>query len=138
MSGSSPYSAPAPLSASDERLWASLAHFGNILGFLPSLLIFLILGPRSTLVKEQSREALNFVITAAIAFAVVYVVGLVVGGIAGAAPNAVAVLFALISLLIGLVGFAVWVTYVVFSIIAGVRVNGGGVFRYPFSLRLVR
>lgn len=138
MSGSSPYSAPTPLSSSDERLWASLAHFGNVLGFLPSLLIFLILGPRSAVVKDQAREALNFAITAAIVFAALYIVGAVIGAIGGSAPSGVALIFALLGLLVGLASFAVWVAYIVFSIIAGVRVNGGGTYRYPFALRLVK
>jgi uncharacterized Tic20 family protein len=131
--------APAqPLSPADETLWSTLAHVGNVLGFLPSLLILLILGPRSARVKRESTEALNFVLTALIALIALWVLGAVVGVFAGALPSGAAVLFVLLSLLIGLVQFSIWVVVIVFSIVAAVRVNGGESFRYPFALRLVK
>jgi uncharacterized Tic20 family protein len=138
MSESQPtYSAP-PLSPADENLWSTLAHIGNVIGFLPSLLIFLILGPRSPRVRQESREALNFVITGLIAWVALWIAGAVVGGIANALPSGIGLLFGLIGLLIGLAAFAVWVVVVVLSIVAAVRVNSGGSYRYPFSLRLIK
>lgn len=130
--------AAQPLSPADEKLWSTLAHVGNVLGFLPSLLIFLILGPRGATVKQESREALNFVITATIAVIALTIVNAVVTGIASAAPSGIGLLFGLIALLIGLVQFAVYVLVIVFSIVAAVRVNNGGSYRYPISLRLVK
>ena len=50
------YSAP-PLSPADETLWSTLAHIGNVIGCLPSLLILLILGPRSPRVRQESPVA---------------------------------------------------------------------------------
>lgn len=139
MSGSSPQYAPAPLSASDERLWASLAHFGNILGFLPSLLIFLILGPRSAVVKSEAKEALNFVITAAIAFVALAIVSGILNAIYLSTPTSgLDVVLGLLLALVGFLQFAVWVVVVIFSIIAGLRVNRGGTYRYPFALRLIK
>ena len=38
----------------------------------------------------------------------------------------------------GLVQFAVYVLVIVFSIVAAVRVNNGGSYRYPISLRLIK
>lgn len=133
----STYSAP-PLSPADENLWSTLAHVGNVVGFLPSLLIHLILGPRSARVREESREALNFVLTALIAWVALWVVGIVIGTIGGALPRVVGLPFVLLGLLVGLAEFAVWVLLVVFSIVAAVRVNSGGTYRYPFSLRLIK
>lgn len=130
--------AAQPLSPADEKLWSTLAHVGNVLGFLPSLLIFLILGPRGAKVKQESREALNFVITATIAVIALTIVTAVVTGIASAAPSGIGLLLGLIALLIGLVQFAVYVLVIVFSIVAAVRVNNGGSYRYPISLRLVK
>ena len=130
--------AAQPLSPADEKLWSTLAHVGNVLGFLPSLLIFLILGPRGAKVKQESREALNFVITATIAVIALTIVTAVVTGIASAAPSGIGLLFGLIALLTGLVQFAVYVLVIVFSIVAAVRVNNGGSYRYPISLRLVK
>jgi uncharacterized Tic20 family protein len=130
--------AAQPLAPADENLWSTLAHVGNVLGFLPSLLIFLILGPRSARVKQESREALNFVITAIIAFVALAIVSAILSGIASASPSGIAVLFGLLILLVGLVQFAVYVLVIVFSIVAAVRVNNGGSYRYPFSLRLIK
>lgn len=130
--------AAQPLSPADEKLWSTLAHVGNVLGFLPSLLIFLILGPRGATVKQESREALNFVITATIAVIALTIVSAIVTGIASAAPSGIGLLFGLIALLIGLVQFAVYVLVIVFSIVAAVRVNNGGSYRYPISLRLIK
>jgi uncharacterized Tic20 family protein len=138
MTESQPGADVQPLSPADAKLWSTLAHVGNVVGFLPSLLILLILGPRSARVREESREALNFVITAIIAEVVLVVVSVVLGAIVSNAPPAIVLLFALIALLIGLVEFAVYVALIAFSIVAAVRVNNGGSFRYPFSLRLVK
>jgi len=133
----STYSAP-PLSPADENLWSTLAHVGNVIGFLPSLLILLILGPRSARVRQESREALNFVLTGLIAWVALWIVGIVVGTIGNALPSAIGLPFVLLGLLVGLAEFAVWVLVVVFSIVAAVRVNTGGSYRYPFSLRLIK
>jgi uncharacterized Tic20 family protein len=133
-----PAASVQPLSPADEKLWSTLAHVGNVLGFLPSLLIFLILGPRSGHVKQESREALNFVITIAIAEIALGIVSFVLGAIATAAPNAIAVLFLLLGLLVGLLQFAGYILLIVLSIVAAVRVNNGGTYRYPLSLRLIK
>ena len=115
-----------------------VAHIGNIVGFLPSLLIFLILGPRSARVREESKEALHFVITAAIAWIALYIVGIVLGVLIRATPSGIDLVFGLLGFLVGVAYFAVWVVLVVFSIIAATRVNAGGSYRYPFSLRLIK
>jgi uncharacterized Tic20 family protein len=138
MTQSQPAYSTQPLSPADENLWSTLAHLGNVLGFLPSLLILLILGPRSARVRQESREALNFVLTALIVWIALWVVGIVVGTIANAAPSGIGLLFVLLGLLVGLAEFAVWVLLVVFSIVAAVRVNSGASYRYPFSLRLIK
>lgn len=132
------YTPAAPLSESDERLWASLAHFGNILGFLPSLLILLILGPRSARVRTEAKEALNFVITVAIAFVALFILGAIFTALYIVTPSGVDVVFGLLGTLLNLAELAVYVLLIVLSIIAGVRVNQGGSYRYPFALRLVR
>jgi uncharacterized Tic20 family protein len=89
-------------------------------------------------VRQESREALNFVLTALILWVALWVAGTVAGSIANAAPSAVGLIFVLLGLLIGLAAFAVWVLLVVFSIVAAVRVNSGASYRYPFSLRLIK
>ena len=123
--------APAPLNPSDEKLWASLAHFGNILGVLPSLLIFLILKDRSAKVAVEAKEALNWIITVAIAVVVLEIISAVVTATGGVGSL-------VLGGLIGFVVFAVVVVNIVFSIIGGIRVNQGGSYRYPFGLRLIK
>jgi uncharacterized protein len=131
--------APAqPLSPADEKLWSTLAHIGNIIGFLPSLLIFLILGPRSPRVRTESREALNFVITVAIAEVALWIVGAIFNALYTVTPSGIDLVFVLLGFIVGLAQFALWVLLVVLSIVAAVRVNAGGSYRYPFALRLVR
>ena len=49
-----------PLTASEDRQWATLAHFGGILGCVPSLLIYLIFKDRGPFTAQESKEALNF------------------------------------------------------------------------------
>ena len=132
-----PYAA-APLSPSDEKLWASLAHFGNILGLLPSLLIFLILKDRSVKVRQESKEALNFIGTAIIGYVVLFILSIIVGAIASALPSGIDLIFLGIGFLIGLAELLLYIGVIVFSIIGGVRVNGGGSYRYPFNLRLIK
>ena len=46
--------------ASQDRQFATLAHFGGILGFVPSLVIYLIFKDRGPFTAQESKEALNF------------------------------------------------------------------------------
>jgi uncharacterized protein len=133
-----PTSSARPLSPSDERLWSTLAHLGNIVGFLPSLLILLLLGPRSARVTVEAREALNFGLTAFIGWVALWVLGQVLNTLYQVVPTAFDLVFGLLAFLVGLVAFALWVLVVVMAVVAAVRTNALGTFRYPFALRLVR
>jgi len=122
MTATPPPAAPAaPLSDSDARLWASLAHFGGIIfGFLAPLIIWLVYRERSTFVEGEAKEALNFQITALIGYV------------------ASAILTAITFGLLSPIGFLVWVAATIFSIIGGIAANKGTAYRYPFALRLVK
>lgn len=120
--------AAAPLSESDDKLWASLAHFGGVLGFLPSLLIWLILKDRGARVNVEAKEALNFQITIAIAHVANFILGLIL----------TVVTFGLWSIVQSLIAFALWVVAVIFSILGGVKVNSGDSYRYPVSIRFIK
>ncbi len=91
---------------------------GIVVGFLGSLIIMLVLGPRSAFVKSQSTEALNFQITVAIGYVIGIVLSLVLIGV--------------------FVMLAVWILNIIFCIIAGLKNNSGEEYRYPFTLRLVK
>ncbi|GAA4744738.1 hypothetical protein GCM10025783_15620 [Amnibacterium soli] len=137
MRESRPTVAAAPLPPADETLWSTLAHFGTVVGFLPSLLILLLVGPRSARVQEEAGRALDFALTACIALVALWVLGAAAGGVASIVPRGADLPFLLLGFLIGLVAFGGWVLVVALSIAAAVRVHHGASFRYPFSLRLV-
>ncbi|GAA2459480.1 MULTISPECIES: DUF4870 domain-containing protein [Agromyces] len=113
-----PAAAAGPLPQDQDIQWASFAHLGGILGFLPSLIIWLVFKDRGQFTNVEAKEALNFQITMLIG----YVIGAVLS----------------IILIGGLISLAVWVISIVFSIIAFLRVKDGQHYRYPFALRLIK
>jgi len=122
----------APLTPAEDKQWASFAHFGGVLGILPALIIFLIFKDRGTLTKQESKEALNWQITFTIGIIalniLVGILGLVLSGLGA---------FAVVGLL-GFLPFLLWALNIVLSIIGGIKVNGGGAYRYPFAIRLIK
>ncbi|WP_104130684.1 DUF4870 domain-containing protein [Cryobacterium sp. N21] len=128
--GASPYSTPvvaAPLSEADDRQWASLAHLGGILSFLPSLIIWLVFKDRGRFTNTEAKEALNFQITLLIAYVAITVVSTLLA----------LVTFGIGGLLAGL-GWIVWLAGVIFSIMGFVQAKDGKNYRYPFALRLIK
>jgi hypothetical protein len=117
-----------PLSEHEAQQWAAFAHLGGILGFLPSLFIYLVFRERSARVATESGEALSWQLT----WLPVYL--------------AVAVIGVFASMFFDVVGFAVvssilWLIYllnVAFSIVAFVKTNAGGSYRYPINFRWVK
>lgn len=107
------------LSDTDQRMWATLAHVGGILfSFIGPLVIWLIFRERGRFVEEQSKEALNFQITIAIAYVVSGILTIVVIG-------------AFLLPVIGLLSL-------IFGIIAAIAANKGEAYSYPMTLRLVK
>ena len=111
--------AGAPLSDDETRQWASFAHLGGILGFLPSLIIWLIYKDRSAFVAQESKTALNFQITIAIGYVAFNILGFIIPGL-------------------GFIGAVVWVISLVFSILGYQAVQRGQAYKYPFSLELIK
>ncbi len=120
-------SAAAPLSEAEDKQWASFAHLGGILGFLPSLIIWLVFKDRGRFTAVEAKEALNFQITIAIAWIAVWIIG---------------TFLAIVTFGIGFVftflGFLVWVAAIIFSILGFVKAKDGQSYRYPFALRLIK
>jgi uncharacterized Tic20 family protein len=113
------YQPPAPLSPSDQRLWATLIHLGGIFfGILPSLIGYLVLRDRGDFVREHTRVALNFHINVLIA----------------------AIIFTFLTLI--LIGafllLALAILIIVFSILAAVAANGGRYYQYPLSYQFIK
>ena len=115
-----PPAAPqAPLSESDERLYASLSSAGNIIfPLIAPLIVWLIFRERSAFVDAEGKKALNFGILAVI----VYIVGAVL---------AIIIIGVFISL-------AMFIVAVIFGIQAAIKNNKGESYKYPFTLNLVK
>jgi uncharacterized protein len=108
----------APLTTAEDNQWASFAHLGGIIGFVPSLVIWLIFKDRGTFTNQEGKEALNFQITLVIAEIIGYILTVILIG--------------------GLVVLAVYVVRLIFSILAFVKAKDGIAYRYPFALRLIK
>lgn len=128
------------LTKSDANMWAMLSNLlGGLaavivspLGFLPPLLVFLLLRDRSRFVRRQSAEALNFQLTNLIIIAGAVAV-IVIGGIFTLGIGFVVLVpLALVAGLIWVVLLIVWV------ILASVRTSKGVEYRYPINIRMVK
>jgi uncharacterized Tic20 family protein len=111
-----------PLTAGEDRQWATLAHFGGILGCVPALLIYLIFRDRGPFTAQESKEALNFTLPPTIAAVIANILVIL---------PAVGNLFAVLAT-------AIWVGLTCFAVSAGIRVNHGQPHRYRFNLRWIK
>lgn len=122
-----PAASAAPLTEAEDRQWASFAHLGGVLGFLPSLIIWLVFKDRGSFTNQEAKEALNFQIAVTIAYVALNLLSLILG----------AVTFGIGSI-IGLLVPLVWVAAVIFSILGFVKSKDGNGYRYPVSIRLIK
>ena len=117
----------APLTEAEDRQWASLAHLGGILMFVPSLVLWLLFKDRGPLTGVEAKEALNFQITLLIGYFAINFVSTVIGfltfGIGG---------------VIGALAWVLYVVGVVLSLLGYLQARDGNHYRYPFALRLIK
>jgi len=115
-----------PLSTEQDRQWASLAHLGGILSFVPSLIIWLVFRERGPFTNEQAKEALNFQITLLIGYVAINILSTVLAVIT-------------LGLLSGLfsLGWVLWLVGSIFSVLGFLSAREGRPYRYPFALRLI-
>lgn len=109
----------------DESNWGMFAHLSALIGFLipfgsiiAPLIIWLTKGKESAYVGEQAREALNFQLSMAIVFVVCFLLSFIVIGL----------------FLMGIAAIA----DLVFVILATVTASKGQLYRYPYTMRLVK
>jgi uncharacterized Tic20 family protein len=120
----------APLTEAEDKQWASFAHFGNIILLIPALIIYLVFKDRGPKVAVEGKEALNWTIN---------VTGIVIAGnIVNLILGFIPVVGWILALLIGLIIWAVIIVNIIFAILGGVKVNGGGSYRYPFNIRWIK
>ena len=107
---------PAIMPTSDEKTMAILSHVLTlVVGFLAPLIIYLMKKDESTFVAYHAKESLNFQITI---FIIIIALFITIIGI----------------LLVWLVG----IMALVFVIMASVKTSEGKLYKYPFSLRLIK
>ena len=106
------------LNEKDERTYTSLGNILGILGFIPSLVVFILFGERSVFLKRNIKSALNFQITMLLADVIGYLT-----------------LFAGVG---GLILLAAWVLRLVFSILAFVKTSEGDDYTYPVTISFLK
>jgi uncharacterized protein len=125
-----PAAAAAPLSEAEDKQWASFAHFGNILFLIAPLIIWLIFKDRGTKTNVEGKEAVNWGINVAGLLVANVILGIIFG------------LIPVIGLIWALVGTLLWIAIIVvnviFAIMGGIKVNGGGSYRYPVNIRWIK
>ena len=127
-----PYAPPAaaanaPLTQEQDVQWASFAHLGGILSFLPSLIIWLIFKDRGPFTNQEAKEALNFQITLAIVSVALWII----------VPILVAVTLGF-GFFLTILFYVPWIYGVVYSIIAFLKVKEAVPYRYPINFRFIK
>jgi uncharacterized Tic20 family protein len=111
-----------PLSPAEEKQWAVGAHLGIIVtGPVIPAVVYAIYKDRGPFIREQSREALNFGITALIGYIAAAILGGLLDWLLWTPPFT----------------FILWIAVIVFTVMATVAVNRGENYRYPFAIRFV-
>jgi uncharacterized protein len=119
-----------PLSPSDDKLWATLSMFLNIILLIPALIIYLVFKDRGERVRNESKEALNWTINVTGLYIVIWILSIVL--------SFIPIIGFVFGLLFILILWALAILNIVFSIIGGVRVNAGGSYRYPVNYRWIK
>jgi uncharacterized Tic20 family protein len=116
----------AKLTEAEDKQWASFAHFGNIILLLPALIIYLVFKDRGPKVAVEGKEALNWTINVTGAVIILEILSVITS------------FTIFLPLILGFVVFAVIVVNIIFAILGGVKVNGGGSYRYPVNIRWIK
>lgn len=118
--------------SAEERQWALFGHLSALSGLITGgvgnivgpLVIWLVKKDTMPFASDQAKEALNFNITLLIAGLALVVLTVVTIGLA--------------IVLTMPIGIAVFVGWLVLTVMAAMKVNEGGAYRYPFTLRLIK
>lgn len=120
---------PLVTPTSDEKTMAILSHILCLVaGFIAPLVIYLVKKDESAYVRQHAAESLNFQITVFLAWIAIWIVTAILGLIIS-----VFSLFLLPLLMAILI-----IGALVFIIIATVRASENKLYKYPFSIRLVK
>ncbi len=105
--------------SNNEKNIATITHLaGTVFSFIPALFVWLLKKDDSAYVSDQTKEALNFQITVAIAMFITSTI--------------------LIWLVVGLFIIPIiWLGNIILCILAAIATSKGETYRYPFCLRLI-
>jgi uncharacterized protein len=126
MDGPNSTAAPGTAPSENERTWGMLAHLSALAGLVLPL-IGIVLGPllvwlarrdASEFVAAHAKEALNFNISVLI--------------------GALACMLLMLVFIGFLLGTALFIAWLVMTLVAAIKASEGHLYRYPFSLRLVK
>ncbi|SRR6266496_1213298 len=107
---------PDYIPTSDEKTLAVLSHILTLVApILAPLIIYLVKKNESRFVEWHAKESLNFQITVAIIIIILF-----------------------ISIIGILVAWVVGIISLVLVIVATIRASEGKLYRYPFSIRLIK
>ena len=109
------------ISVIQDRNRATLAHFGGILGIIPSAAVFYVSRNNAPFAEQEAREAMNFTFVPSIALMVLWVLSFLPG----------------IGNIAMVLGTLVWLFMAVASVRAGIEVNRGEPYRYRVNPRLL-
>ena len=112
--------------SSDEKMWAMFCHLSALIGifvwgmnFLGPLICWLVKKDSSRFVNAHGKEALNFQLNMLIYFLVSIAIAIVTCGVGIVLP------------------IALGIYSLIMPIIAGVKANGGEMYRYPLTFRMI-
>ena len=126
MEGPNSTAAPGAAPTENERTWGMLAHLSALAGLVVPL-IGIVLGPlvvwlakrdESVFVAAHAKEALNFNISVLLGAILCMLLMLVFIGV--------------------LLGTALFIAWLVMTLVAAIKASEGHPYQYPFSLRLVK
>jgi uncharacterized Tic20 family protein len=125
MTDPTPAAAPqpsAPFTPAEDKQYATLATFLNIIFLIPALIFYLAFKDRGPMINQQSKENLNWSINATGALIICIILQII----------------PFIGLLFLLLYIAVLILNLIFSIIGGTKVNAGEFYKYPFAIRFIK
>jgi uncharacterized protein len=126
MDGPNSPATPGSTPTENERTWGMLAHLSAFTGLVVPL-IGIVLGPlavwltrrdESGFVAAHAKEALNFNISVLL--------------------GAIACMLLMLVFVGFLLGTALFIFWLVMTLVAAIKASEGQTYRYPFSLRLVK
>jgi uncharacterized Tic20 family protein len=121
----------APFTAAEDKQYSSLATFLNIIPLIPALIFFFAFKDRGPLIKEQSKENLNWTINVSALVIIIQILSAIF--------TIIPLLGLIIAVLLGIVLWALLIVNLVFAIIGGLHVNNTGTsYRYPVNIRWIK